>query len=88
MKVSFLTFSETLASARYRQHIPARELIRMGVDVGDEGDVLFCSKHGWTEDWLKGHQHIIYDVCDDHFGGRHDEFYRQMCRRDGDGCRR
>ncbi len=81
MKVTFLTFDEVLASARLRQHIPARELMKLGVQVGEHGDVLICSKHGWPLELMNGYDKIIFDVCDDHLNNKAiGPHYREMCR--------
>lgn len=81
MRVTFLAFDRGLASARYRQHIPIRALEGLGVDIGPQGDVLVCSKHGWDEKLAEGYKRIVFDVCDDHFGTGNDSFYRKMIDR-------
>jgi hypothetical protein len=80
VKVSFLSFDRVLASARLRQHIPMRELFKLGVEIGRGGDVLVCSKHGWPEELADRFERVVFDVCDDHFGSQWDLHYRKFCR--------
>lgn len=83
MKVSFLTFADSLASARYRQLIPIRELLKLGVEVTQDAETIVCSKHGWDEHLIDSYKRIVYDVCDDHMFPEKKwcEFYRKMIRR-------
>lgn len=91
MNISFVTpGDETLASVRYRMLIPAEALIEMGhsVTVGgyaQESGVYIFSKHNHADIALieklqaDGHQ-VAYDVCDDHFDGKHSPHYRAMIK--------
>lgn len=60
-----------------------RELSKMGLYVGfGMGDVTVFSKHWFPIDDLEAcPSKIVFDMCDDHFGGRHDEYYRRAIRR-------
>lgn len=69
-----------LASYRYRCAIPMERLQRMGVQCHlGIGDVTVVSKH-----WLPIEQveridgPIIFDLCDDHFNGPFDQYYRRV----------
>jgi hypothetical protein len=79
VKATFITFDERMASARLRQHIPIRELLKLGVKIGPRGDVLVCSKHGWPEELIEGYDRIVFDVCDDHFDSQWGGHYRTTC---------
>ncbi|MFH1044091.1 MAG: hypothetical protein V1796_03345, partial [Pseudomonadota bacterium] len=74
--------ADELASYRYRCKIPMRELGRMGVECRmGKGSITVCSKHFLPlEDAvrIKKISKIVYDISDDHFGGRWDEHYRTM----------
>lgn len=65
MKVTFIDFGPSLASARLRARIPQQELEKLGITKGN--DVLIYSKD-WL-DWkdIKPFKKRIYDICDDHF---------------------
>jgi hypothetical protein len=80
MNVTFRHFGAHLASSRYRSIIPGNELRRRGILPGL--DWLVIGKHGW--DWAHqtaGFGRVCFDVCDDHFNGKHGEHYRKGCRK-------
>lgn len=80
MKIQFLSLPPELASSRYRQAIPARELASVGVEIGP-GDILIASKHGWDPTDLPAHRKLVFDVCDDHFADAYGTHYRAMIAR-------
>jgi hypothetical protein len=77
--VTFLQDNATLASARLRNIIPARELEKRGWPKGS--DVIVLSKHNWTwSDAIKlNFGAVVFDVCDDWFDSEHGEHYRYVC---------
>lgn len=80
MRVDWLRLPDHLASARYRQIIPMRELGAMDVEIGS-GDILIASKHGYAPEVLPPHRKLVFDVCDDHFDGAWGVHYRLMIDR-------
>lgn len=80
MKVTFKDWGAHLASSRYRSIIPAQQLHCMGVTKGM--DWLIIGKHGWN--WGKeteGFSRVCFDICDDHFEGKHAKHYLEGCER-------
>lgn len=73
MKVTFKSWGNGLASSRYRAMIPAQELHKLGVQEGT--DWLIIGKHGWDWSLTEGYKKICFDVCDDHFGTKHESHY-------------
>ncbi len=68
-----------LASVRYRCLIPKEGLERLGVKSHfGVGDVTIVSKH-WCplEEVEKIESPMIFDMCDDHFNGPFDAYYRR-----------
>jgi len=77
-RVTFRAWSPHLASSRLRAIIPQRELAELGIEPGR--DLLVIGKHGWNWDVeTAGYKRVVFDVCDDHFGNEHGEFYRMAC---------
>jgi hypothetical protein len=70
---------ERLASFRYRCMIPMAELDRMGVTTRfGHGDVTVFSKHWMPITELEMcMSKVVFDMCDDHFGGKLDDYYRR-----------
>lgn len=71
---------EKLASYRLRCKIPMEGLERLGVRSHfGEGDVTIVAKH-WVplDEVEKIETPLIFDVCDDHFGGPFDSYYRRV----------
>lgn len=70
---------ERLASFRYRCQIPMRELDLQGVTTRfGEGDVTVFSKHWAPIQALEAcTSKVVFDMCDDHFGGKFDAYYRR-----------
>ena len=85
IRVCYLPLSPTIASARLRGIIPARELHKSGflvsADTKTAADWLVLSKHGWSEDFSPNHKRILFDVCDNHFGTDKGAHYVKWCRR-------
>lgn len=81
MRVSFLTFSKTIASARYRQQVPIRELTKLGWEITPKAETIVVSKHGWDESILKPYKKVVYDICDDHLSDEYGGFYRKILDR-------
>lgn len=81
MKVAFLPFGKHLASFRLRSLVPASYLAGQAHSVvfhpSERADWIVLSKHDWPEDMTIGAKRVCFDVCDDHFGGRHDAHYRK-----------
>lgn len=74
-QVIFATFGDNLASSRLRASIPQREVGKLGMARGM--DAVVYGKH-----WIPLHElspfgKRVYDVCDDHFSGPHDSYYRE-----------
>ena len=75
MKATFKHWGAHLASSRYRAIIPAQQLQKLGVGIGN--DWLIIGKHGWV--WGKeteGFERVCFDICDDHFDGPFGDHYR------------
>jgi hypothetical protein len=70
---------ERLASFRYRCMIPMAELERQGVSTRfGQGDITVFSKHWMPITELEMCMtKVVFDMCDDHFGGRFDSYYRR-----------
>jgi hypothetical protein len=81
VRVTFLTFDPKLASVRYRQLIPIRELEKLGVENTTRADTIIVSKHGWDEKILDRYRHVIYDICDDHLDNENAKFYKRIASR-------
>ena len=75
MKVLFADFGANIASSRLRASIPQRELAKLGIQKGN--DILIYGKHWIPDEALSNFKRLIYDVCDDHFGNEHGEYYRR-----------
>lgn len=75
MKVDFFHWPEHIASGRIRGSLIQAELDAMGVERGR--DIIVASKHGWNG---VDADKVVFDVCDDHFGGHHDTHYRTWCQ--------
>jgi hypothetical protein len=67
VKVTFQAYGDHIASSRYRASIPQRFF-----EPGN--DVLVYGKH-WPIDMMGFHR-IVFDICDDYFGTKHDQLYR------------
>jgi hypothetical protein len=78
MKVGYLPFKTHIASVRLRCMIPAREMVKRGIDLG-YGDVFIAMKHGFMWNALPNYTKLIFDVCDDHFSDHLAEHYRKGC---------
>ncbi len=81
MRIRYLAFPPSLASARLRMYIPGRELRSRGHWVGFEGsaDWVVMAKHAWTDEHLKDANKVAFDVCDDHFHDDKEAVYRRGC---------
>lgn len=74
-KVVFATFGNQLASSRLRASIPQAEVGKLGMAKGM--DVVVYGKHWLGFDDLSPFAKRVFDVCDDHFHGPHDAYYRE-----------
>lgn len=74
-QVTFATFGNQLASSRLRASIPQAELAKLGVSRGM--DVVVYGKHWLSQKDLSPFKKRVFDVCDDHFNGQHDSYYRE-----------
>ena len=78
MRVTFAYYGPDIASSRLRAKIPQDELLKMGVERGN--DVLIYGKHVLNEKDLGVFKRLGFDVCDDHF--HHEklgDYYRRHC---------
>lgn len=86
MKISWLSgATPELASFRYRIAIPAFVLgAKHRVSLGETGKVVVTSKHFESADRAERlralGKAIVFDCCDNHFGGELREHYLRMCR--------
>ena len=78
MNLEYITLDPSVASTRLRCIIPARELQKWGITVG-QGGTLIVMKHGFTWDKLPRHNRLIFDICDDHFSDHLSSHYRRGC---------
>ena len=78
MNLEYITLDPSVASTRLRCIIPARELQKWGITVG-QGGTLIVMKHGF--DWAKlpKHNRLIFDICDDHFNDHLAQHYIKGC---------
>lgn len=84
MKISYWWHGNTdVASARMRILLPAMELKQSHEILHNDtaGDVHYFCKHESKRDrdLIETPIVSVYDVCDNHFGGRYDYHYRHMC---------
>lgn len=75
MQVTFATFGNHLASSRLRASIPQAALAKLGVSRGI--DVVVYGKHWLSLNDLSPFKKRVFDVCDDHFHGPVDSYYRE-----------
>lgn len=75
MKVTFAEYDQNLASTRLRATIPQRELQKLGIERGN--DVLVYGKHFLPDAVAMKFPKRVFDVCDDHFGNQHGDYYRR-----------
>ena len=86
MKISWLSENTPeLASFRYRIAIPAFILgSKHRVSLGETGKVVVASKHFESPDRVErlraAGKAVLFDCCDNHFGGPLREHYLRMCR--------
>lgn len=73
--MTFATFGDHLASSRLRAKIPQIELEKLGIGRGTE--VVVYGKHWLSFADLSPFKKRVFDVCDDHFNGPHDAYYRE-----------
>lgn len=91
MNINFVTTSnETLASHRYHNLIPAKELIKLGHKVSinlwpqDEFEYYIFSKHLNNAEYFYAHKlksqgkKVIFHCCDNHFETKFKQYYRMM----------
>lgn len=91
MKINFVTIADpTIASYRYHNAIPARELELMGHEVKvtqfprmDADRYIFSKHFNPSEYWtMKGMvsegKETVFHCCDNHFANDHAEHYRRM----------
>lgn len=75
MNVTFACFGDHLASARLRARIPQAEVAKLGMSKGM--DVVVYGKHWLSIADLSPFKKRVFDVCDNHFNGPHDAYYRE-----------
>lgn len=78
MNVTFAVLDHKIASSRLRAEIPQQELAKLGIGKGR--DVLVYGKHVVTLEQAASFKKRVYDVCDDHFHTKHEDYYRVHCR--------
>jgi len=65
MKVTFAAYNSEIASSRLRAKIPQQELLKMGIERGN--DVLIYGKHFLSVKEVSVCKRLIFDITDDHF---------------------
>lgn len=75
MQVTFASFGNQLASSRLRASIPQAEVGKLGMSRGM--DVVVYGKHWIPSRELSPFRKRVFDVCNDHFNGPHDSYYRE-----------
>jgi hypothetical protein len=79
VKVTFRGYGANLASTRLRAIIPAQQLYKQ-YHVATGADWLIIGKHAWNwEQETQGYGRVCFDVCDDWFGRKWDQHYREAC---------